>query len=113
MRTVLLVMVASLAGACVVEEPVGEVSWSEAKIESQVEPDIDPIVWRPSCHHHYECCDDTKLGTTYDDPNHTRCLYCAKRCDEEGQWPRQTFAGRDCQYWKKKYELRKPRPECR
>lgn len=25
MRTVLLVMVASLAGACVVEEPVGEV----------------------------------------------------------------------------------------
>lgn len=40
MRTLLLVMVTSFAGACVMEEPVGElagVSWSEADIEIEIE----------------------------------------------------------------------------
>jgi hypothetical protein len=105
--------VVSLAGACVVEEPAGEmVSWSEAteaEIESQAEPDA---VWRPSCRHHYECCQDTKLGDKKDGPNMSRCHYCADRCDDEGQWPKLTYGGGDCQYWKKKYKKNDPKGGC-
>jgi hypothetical protein len=87
MRTLLLVMAASLAGACVVEEPVGEpgaASWSaaEADLESQAEPDA---VWRPSCEHHFQCCHDTTLGDRKDDHGRTRCYFCAERCDQEGE----------------------------
>ena len=114
-----MVMVASIAGACVVEEPVGEmegVSWSATEIavehEAPAEPDLEPITWRPSCEHLYSCCADTKLGTTYDDPGHTRCWHCARQCHLEGPWPNETYAGKDCRYWKKKYEIREPRGEC-
>jgi hypothetical protein len=98
-----------------VEEPVGEVegaSWSEAEIE--VEPDApgEPMFRRPSCEHLYSCCADTKLGSTHDDSGHTRCWYCARICRQEGTWPIETPAGKDCQYWKKKYEIFPPRPEC-
>ncbi|HWN67821.1 MAG TPA: hypothetical protein VNM90_09280 [Haliangium sp.] len=108
-------MVASLAGACVVEEPVGElagVSWSEAEIESQVEPNVEPAARRSGCRHHYSCCMDTKLGDIKDGPNMTRCYFCESRCEDEGPWPQQTYYGADCQYWKKKYEKKKPRKEC-
>jgi hypothetical protein len=114
MRTLLLVMAASLAGACLVEEPVGEpgaVSWSaaEAELESQAEPDA---VWRPSCEHHFQCCHDTKLGDKKDDYGRTRCYFCAERCDREGAWPRRTFAGKDCDYWKDEYRKKPPREGC-
>jgi hypothetical protein len=64
---IVLVLVASLACACVVEEPNGEVegsvAWSEEEVWSQAEAEAEPdAVWRPSCHHHFECCQDTKLG---------------------------------------------------
>jgi hypothetical protein len=115
MRIAVMVMVALVAGACVVEEPGSElagVSWSEGDNETQ--PLAEPNAgWRPSCNHHFKCCHDTKLGTTYDDHNRTRCYSCAIRCDEEGQWPRKTYAGKDCEYWKKGYEIEPPDEECR
>jgi hypothetical protein len=55
---------------------------------------------------------DTKLGFEYDTPDHTRCYYCQSRCNDEGQWPKQTYYRKDCQYWKKKYELPDARGEC-
>jgi hypothetical protein len=112
MRARLLFAVACLAGGCVVEEPAGGlagVSWSEAEIEPQSEP---YVVWRPSCEHHFECCHETKLGDIQDDYGRTRCYFCAERCDQEGQWPRKTFAGKDCEYWKDEYRLRPPRGGC-
>lgn len=72
MRLVLLVMAASLTGACVMEEePLGaefgeavaEVGWSE------VQADVDPgDAWTEavrramSCQDHYAACMQTKLG---------------------------------------------------
>lgn len=67
---------------------------------------------RPSCAHHYSCCMDTKLGDQYDTPDHTRCYYCQSRCNDEGSWPSETYYGKDCEYWRKKYEKKKPRGEC-
>jgi hypothetical protein len=49
MRTLLLVMVASLAGACVMEEPADELpgaSWSEAEIEGENEASAEPDIGR-------------------------------------------------------------------
>jgi hypothetical protein len=108
MRMVSLLVIASLAGACVVDEPVGEpegMSWSEAETEAPIR--------RPNCEHLYSCCADTKLGSIYDDPGHTRCRHCAHICRQEGTWPIETYAGQDCQYWLRKYEIFPPRPECR
>jgi hypothetical protein len=108
MRRILVVVIAFLAGACVMEEPGDEpedVVWSEAASASSIRG--------PSCEHLYSCCADTKLGTIYDDPGHTRCWHCARICRQEGTWPTETHAGKDCQYWLRKYEVFPPRPECR
>lgn len=95
MRTMWLVLIVSLAGACAVEELSGEpegVSWSEA-------------TWRPSCHEHYEKCqNESRLADEYDDYGYSRCYRCAQRCDQEGNWPDETYGGKDCRYWR--YPLR-------
>jgi hypothetical protein len=101
MRLVSLLAVASLACACVVEEPIGVegVAWSEA-----TEPEIEPIVWRPSCHGHYEDCMKTKLSKE-DDYGTSRCKVCADLCEiRHGEWPAETNAGKDCRYWRRKYQ---------
>jgi hypothetical protein len=91
MRTMWLVLVASLAGACFVEAPNGEVeseSWSEA-------------AWRPSCQEDYEKCENgSRLADEYDDWGYSRCYRCAQRCDQEGNWPNYTYGGKDCRYWR-------------
>lgn len=100
MRVVLL-LVASLACACVVDEPVGELEGT-ASTEA-AEPDIGPIVWRPSCHGHYEDCMKTKLSKE-DDYGTSRCKVCADLCEiRNGEWPKETNAGKDCRYWRRKY----------
>lgn len=52
------------------------------------------------CVEHYVMCMDTRLGSTYDGPNKTRCHSCLEACQKNGnRWPRRTPSGRDCQYW--------------
>jgi len=98
MRILLRVMVASFAEACVMEEPINELAGA-----SLSEADI---------------CQDTKLGTGYDAPKKSRCAFCSEIYAEishkagQGHRPDRTNAGRDCHYWKPKYRLKKPDPEC-
>jgi hypothetical protein len=87
MGILLVVVIASLAGACVVEEPVGELAgdaWSEAEAESesQAEPDVEPIRWSPICVDHYVCCQDSKLSDEWDGWNQTRCDTCSRLCHQ-------------------------------
>lgn len=118
MRILLLVMVASLAGSCVVE-PIGDradvevvedlavdIDWPE--VEANSEMDDWPDARREmTCQEHYDLCTRTKLGGKHDDYGRSRCQDCFDLCrKEDGCWPAQTRAGRDCQYWKEKYRSR-------
>jgi hypothetical protein len=133
MRIVLLVMVASLAGACDMEEPVGEpeavslsaplgeveLSWSalepEGEAESEAEPEVEPISFYPICVDHYVCCQESALRHERDAPNRSRCQSCSMRChdknDMRGRWPNTTHAGKDCRWWRKQYGT--PKGECK
>jgi hypothetical protein len=61
----------------------------------------------PICSKHYSCCQDTKLGRTFDEPNKSRCAVCLARCRDEddmrGRWPAYTHAGWECRYWKPEF----------
>ena len=116
MRTVLLVIAASLASACVVEEPVGELpdveivgddlavdDWAVAESDA---PWPEAARRQPTCQDHYAACMQTKLGSKEDDPGTSRCLNCMDRCKREGCWPKETYARRDCDYTKPKYRRR-------
>jgi hypothetical protein len=110
-RTLLVVVVAFLAGACVVE-PVDDgveiVDDLEVAVESEVaELDEDwPDARRAMhCEDHYAACMQTKYGKIHDDPGHTRCQRCMERClREDGCWPKKTYAGKDCDYKHPKFE---------
>lgn len=69
MRIELLVAGVLLAGACVVEEPVGEldgVSWSEAETDIErtepAEPDIGSPPPRSNCTANYQGCLSSGIG---------------------------------------------------
>jgi hypothetical protein len=123
-RTAIVVGAVALAASCALEEPqtveLEGGSWPEADVESlaeEVEPEVEPIAWYPICVEHYKCCQDTKLGNIRDAPRKTRCAFCSEVCHDEqvgrGRWPDRTRSGRDCQYWKRKYEIEPPTQMCR
>lgn len=46
----------------------------------------------------------TKLSKE-DDYGTSRCQVCADLCEiRHGEWPEQTNAGKDCRYWRRKYQ---------
>lgn len=118
MRILLVVVAASLAGACVLEEPIGELAGDESIAEFELEdseafaePEIAPAARVVlECQDKYVECMDSKLGDVYDTPNHTRCWYCRSRCEDEGCWPEKTYYGKTCDYSKYKRHPLERRP---
>jgi hypothetical protein len=101
MRPLLLVLVASLVGACVVEEPVDELA---NVIESEQEAPADPETVRPpprtDCQANLNGCLASPLGgAPGGQPGHSRCVDCYDLCRGSGSWPNQTNYGGDCTWW--------------
>jgi hypothetical protein len=109
MRTLLLVMVASLAGACVMEEPADElpgVSWSGAETEAAIEdeasadPDIGRQPRRDDCVANVRGCLASGLSREPGgQPGASRCSDCLDICQGASWWPDWTYYGGDCRWW--------------
>jgi hypothetical protein len=99
MWKILAVVIASLAGACVMEEPVGQtvgVSWSEAEDN----PDFGRRPPREDCTANVQACLSSGLGSVPGgQPGSSRCKDCLDVCQGQHYWPDRLFDGKDCQWW--------------
>ena len=103
MRMLLLLVVASLAGACVVDEPIGEpeaMSWSEGEIEVDGERDIGRRPPRDDCVANVRACLASGLSREPGgQPGSSRCVDCLDICQRSNWWPDETWYGGDCKWW--------------
>ena len=106
MWKILPLMIASLAGACVMEEPLEAMSWAEAESESEApaDPEFGPEFGhrppRDDCVADVRGCLASGLSREPGgQPGHSRCVDCNDICQRGQWWPDRTWYGGDCQWW--------------
>jgi hypothetical protein len=99
-RKILAVVIAALAGACVVYDPAAPegVPGSDAVLELEADPDTVRPPPRSDCQANLDGCFESPLsGAPGGQPGHSRCVDCYDLCRGSGSWPNSTTYGGDCQ----------------